>query len=148
MTRVDGRTLRAQRTRQAIVDALLDLIESGVLLPTGEQIAARANVALRSIRQHFESRESLMLAAAERHAERAPSPGELTVEGSLRLDMGRSRAEAERVPVASRPAHTPTRRIWRRFAGVNGMAYCPEKQAWQKLDLPLPTAASIPSSER
>ncbi len=68
--RVDGRTARAHRTRAAILDALLDLIEEGSPQPTALEVATRADVALRSIRQHFESRESLFLAASARHAER------------------------------------------------------------------------------
>ena len=68
--RVDGRTARAHRTRSAILDALLDLIDRGTLQPTASEVATRAGVALRSIRQHFESREVLFLAASERHAER------------------------------------------------------------------------------
>lgn len=68
--RVDGRTARAHRTRSAILDALLDLIDRGTLQPTASEVATQAGVALRSIRQHFESREVLFLAASERHAER------------------------------------------------------------------------------
>ena len=48
--------------------------------------------------------------------------------------------------------YTPTRRICRRDVGVNGIAYSPEKQAWQKLfggwPVAAPTAASIPSSDK
>jgi AcrR family transcriptional regulator len=68
--RVDGRKLRAQKTRKAIVLALLDLLEEGKPEPTAREIAERADVAIRSIRQHFESREELLLAVAEEHAER------------------------------------------------------------------------------
>lgn len=66
----DGRHARAERTHQAIVTALLDLADLGNLSPTAREIADRAGVALRSIRQHFDSRESLFLAAAEEHARR------------------------------------------------------------------------------
>ena len=68
--RVDGRRLRAQRTRRAIVAAAIELIDGGEVDPTGQQIAARAKVAVRSIGQHFASREELLLAAAEEHAAR------------------------------------------------------------------------------
>jgi AcrR family transcriptional regulator len=68
--RIDGRTARAHRTRAAILDALLDLIEGGNLHPTAAEVATRAGVALRSIRQHFESRETLFVSASQRHAER------------------------------------------------------------------------------
>lgn len=66
----DGRTARAQRTRRAIVDALLALIEDGDLAPTAPRIAERAGVSLRSIYQHFEDLEALFGAAATRQMER------------------------------------------------------------------------------
>lgn len=69
-SRADGRTARAQRTRQAIVDALLALIEDGDLAPTAPRIAERAGVSLRSIYQHFEDLEALFGAAAARQLER------------------------------------------------------------------------------
>ncbi len=65
--RVDGRHARAVRTREAIVAAVLALVTERGSAPTGPQIAERAGVALRSIGQHFASREELLLAAAEVH---------------------------------------------------------------------------------
>ena len=35
----DGRTVRAERTRQALVNALFALLEDGELRPTAERIA-------------------------------------------------------------------------------------------------------------
>ena len=66
---IDGRTARAQRTRAAIVDALLALIEDGDLAPTAPRIAERAGVSLRSIYQHFEDLEALFGAASARETE-------------------------------------------------------------------------------
>jgi AcrR family transcriptional regulator len=42
--------------------------------PTGAAIAERAGVALRSIAQHFPTREDLLRALAERHLARLPKP--------------------------------------------------------------------------
>ena len=70
--RVDGRRLRAERTRDAILEALLDLIGAGEVAPAAPQIAARAGVALRSIAQHFPSREDLFAAVVARYRDRAP----------------------------------------------------------------------------
>lgn len=67
----DGRRERSARTHKLIVASLIDLIEEGNLSPTASQIARRANVAVRSIRQHFPSREDLFIAAVEEHARRA-----------------------------------------------------------------------------
>ena len=68
----DGRRLRAVRTRAAIVAALYDLVREGTPAPTAAQIAARAGVALRSIAQHFPTRESILSAVAEHHASLTP----------------------------------------------------------------------------
>lgn len=71
MTETDGRRLRAVRTREAIIEAVLSLVDSGELTPTVPQIAERAGISERSIRQHFATREAVLLAGAARHAERA-----------------------------------------------------------------------------
>jgi TetR/AcrR family transcriptional regulator, regulator of autoinduction and epiphytic fitness len=66
----DGRTVRAERTRRALVDALLALLDEGVLRPTAEQIAERAGVSERSLFQHFSDREQLFEAVARQQYER------------------------------------------------------------------------------
>ena len=68
--KVDGRRERTKRTRAAIVGALTDLLDEGRIEPTAAQIADRAGVAVRSIAQHFASREELLLAVAQHHTER------------------------------------------------------------------------------
>src|ERR671914_470326 len=60
----DGRTVRAERTRQALVEALLGLLDEGHLRPTAAQIAERAGVSERSVFQHFPDREALFEAVA------------------------------------------------------------------------------------
>jgi len=81
----DGRRERSARTHKAIVGSLIDLIEEGNLAPTAGQIARRAKVAVRSIRQHFPSREDLFVAAVEEHARRV-SPMRSYVDARLPLD--------------------------------------------------------------
>jgi TetR/AcrR family transcriptional regulator of autoinduction and epiphytic fitness len=66
----DGRVVRANRTRDNVVDALLELIDEGNLRPTAREIAERANVSLRSVYVHFDDVEQLFQAAALRHYER------------------------------------------------------------------------------
>jgi AcrR family transcriptional regulator len=65
-SRVDGRTLRAERTRAAIVDAHLTLIAEGDLRPTGERIAERAGVSLRALWTNFKDMETLFEASGSR----------------------------------------------------------------------------------
>jgi TetR/AcrR family transcriptional regulator, regulator of autoinduction and epiphytic fitness len=64
--RIDGRTARATRTRNAIVDAHLALISEGDLKPTGERIAERAGVSLRALWANFKDMEALFAASGER----------------------------------------------------------------------------------
>jgi AcrR family transcriptional regulator len=68
--KVDGRRERSKRTHAAIVLALTELLDEGRIEPTAVEIAARAGVAVRSIAQHFASREALLLAVAQHHTHR------------------------------------------------------------------------------
>ena len=58
----DGRVRRSERSREAIVGALLDLIGSGVAAPTARQVAERGGVGIRSVFRHFSEMESLYAA--------------------------------------------------------------------------------------
>jgi len=69
-TPVDGRRARRQRSRDLAVDAMLDLIDEGVLRPTAQQVADRSGVSLRSIFRIFEDVQSLHEAATARQASR------------------------------------------------------------------------------
>ncbi len=89
----DGRTVRAERTRQALVDALFALLEAGELRPTAERIAARAGVSERSVFQHFPDREALFEAVAHQQYEQV-------VRGAEPVDA--SRPLAERIDVFAR----------------------------------------------
>jgi TetR/AcrR family transcriptional regulator, regulator of autoinduction and epiphytic fitness len=66
----DGRSARAVRTRDAVVEALLSLLDDGNFRPTARQVAERAGVSLRSVYVHFDDLEDLFTAAAHRHFER------------------------------------------------------------------------------
>jgi TetR/AcrR family transcriptional regulator of autoinduction and epiphytic fitness len=66
----DGRKIRAERTRQALVDALLSLLDEGNLSTTAAAIADRAGVSERSLFQHFADREALFEAVAREQYER------------------------------------------------------------------------------
>src|SRR3954464_4070189 len=68
--RVDGRTLRAERTRQAITDAHFALLIEGDLRPSAERIAERAGVSLRALWTNFADLETLYAAVGQRQLER------------------------------------------------------------------------------
>lgn len=55
----DGRRLRSAASRRRIVEAMRDLIREGTVSPRAEEVAARADVGLRSVFRHFDDMESL-----------------------------------------------------------------------------------------
>ncbi len=55
----DGRVHRSVVTRKKIVDALTALVYEGQLAPTAQQVAARADIGLRTVFRHFEDMDSL-----------------------------------------------------------------------------------------
>ena len=59
---VDGRAARAARTRDAIVEATVALVEAGDVRPTAPRIAGRAGVSVRSVFQHFDDLSALYTA--------------------------------------------------------------------------------------
>ncbi|HEY6762529.1 MAG TPA: TetR/AcrR family transcriptional regulator [Baekduia sp.] len=70
VTPLDGRVARSRRTRAAIVEALVTLLEEGNPQPTVEEIAGRASVAPRTVFQHYADREALFAAVSAHREER------------------------------------------------------------------------------
>jgi TetR/AcrR family transcriptional regulator, regulator of autoinduction and epiphytic fitness len=62
----DGRRVRAERTREAIVSALLGLLAEGDLKPSADRVAERAGVSRRVIFHHFSDLEELLTRASAR----------------------------------------------------------------------------------
>lgn len=78
---MDGRVLRGELNRQALVDAALALVEEEDAMPTAQAVAERAGVAKRSLFHHFADMEALLTHAADTQAQRhwhvlrPPEPG-------------------------------------------------------------------------
>jgi TetR/AcrR family transcriptional regulator, regulator of autoinduction and epiphytic fitness len=72
------------RTRRAVVDALLALLDEGDLKPSAERVAERAGVSLRALWANFTDLETLYAAAGQRQLERQ---AELTRRISPRLPL-------------------------------------------------------------
>jgi TetR/AcrR family transcriptional regulator of autoinduction and epiphytic fitness len=70
LSTLDGRLARSIRTRRAVVDALLDLLNEGDLRPTAARIAERAGVSLRLVFHHFDDLETIYSELAARQTER------------------------------------------------------------------------------
>lgn len=55
----DGRVVRGQTNRRKIVEAMIALVSEGVLSPSAQEVAERANVGLRTVFRHFDDMDSL-----------------------------------------------------------------------------------------
>ncbi len=100
-TESDGRKARGLRNREAVVDAILELLGEGNGNPTAREIADRAQVSLRSVFRHFEDLDSLFLAAIERQAGRTahlyeppPTTGDVTTRVAALVTRRRKLYEA------------------------------------------------------
>lgn len=67
----DGRRLRREQNREAVIDALLGLFRDGVFEPSSNEIAERAGLSPRSLFRYFDDVDDLHRAAVERHLARA-----------------------------------------------------------------------------
>lgn len=63
---MDGRSLRRERNREAVIDAFIEMIMAGDNEPSVDDIADRAGVSYRSVYRYFEDRSDMMAAAADR----------------------------------------------------------------------------------
>ncbi len=95
------------RTREAIVDASIALVDEGDLRPTAPRIAERAGVSVRSVFQHFDDLEGLYAAVGDRLVERLSYVG-LNIDSSLRLED--RILEVARLRAALLEALSPVRR--------------------------------------
>lgn len=66
----DGRHARSERSRQAMVEALLELLREGNVRPSSAQIAERAGVTQRTLFNQFGDMDSLVAAVAASQARR------------------------------------------------------------------------------
>lgn len=64
---VDGRRLRREQNRQAVVEALIELYREDRYDPSAAEIAERAGLSPRSLFRYFEDSEDLTRAAIEEH---------------------------------------------------------------------------------
>jgi AcrR family transcriptional regulator len=87
---VDGRLSRTVRSRLAICEACLDLVQEGVLQPSADQIAERAGLSRRSVFNHFGDLPELYDAVVEAGMQRcAPLRKEISADEPIahRLEL-------------------------------------------------------------
>jgi AcrR family transcriptional regulator len=63
--KIDGRHLRSERTKLAIIEAYLELLRRSPVMPTAAQIAEQAGCSTRSIFERFSDLDALSLATAD-----------------------------------------------------------------------------------
>lgn len=104
---VDGRRLRREQNREAVLDALVALFREGVYEPSSNEVAERAGLSPRSLFRYFDDVDDLHRSAAERHLQRARPllevdavPGDPTARKIERLVQARSRLFEEIAPAA------------------------------------------------
>jgi AcrR family transcriptional regulator len=56
---LDGRRRRSERSKQAIIDAVVEMINEGELFPTAALVSQRAGVGLRTVFRHFSDMNTL-----------------------------------------------------------------------------------------
>ncbi len=83
----DGRRLRRERNRQAVVEALLDLYQTGNLRPSTAEVAERAGLSPRSLFRYFDDVDDLTRAAVEGQLERAAPLVPVTVVPDAPLEV-------------------------------------------------------------
>jgi AcrR family transcriptional regulator len=62
----DGRRLRREQNREAVIDALLDFFAAGIYNPSSTEVATRAGLSPRSLFRYFDDIDDLHRAAADR----------------------------------------------------------------------------------
>ncbi|MFD5489984.1 TetR/AcrR family transcriptional regulator, partial [Streptomyces virginiae] len=110
--RVDGRTERGRRTRDKIVDALLDLLDEGVVEFPAERVAERAGVSRRLVFHHFADMSELVdLAITRRLEQLAEQIRPLPVTGPRRVRVGALAEQRARILEWITPARLTLMRI-------------------------------------
>ena len=103
--RMDGRSLRSVRSRRAVVEAFIDLLNEGVLQPTTQQVSERSGVSPSTIFRLFEDLDGMYSEAFAVQIERVahllvPVPQTGTLEDRLhQLVRARARLYEEVAPV-------------------------------------------------
>lgn len=124
----DGRRARRHRSRDLVVDALLDLLHEGVIRPTAQQVAERSGISLRSIFRIFDDVETLHTAAATRQVSRVrhlfvdvPAAGSVAERVDAMLEINarlyESVAPIRRAALRTAPESAPLQEQLRRVRG-------------------------------
>jgi AcrR family transcriptional regulator len=117
---VDGRRLRRQQNREAVIDALLASFRDGVYQPSSSEIAQRAGLSSRSLFRYFDDIDDLHRAATARELRRARPLLEIGVGREAATEVKIRAVAAARVRLFEQmvPSATAARVAARRYAVV------------------------------
>jgi AcrR family transcriptional regulator len=109
----DRRLARGQRNRETIVDATVELINDGNRRPTHRQVAMRADLAVRTVYNHFRDTDALFCGAAQQQLSRqrdllVPIPPRGPVGTRIRATCHQRRQLFEETGPVMRAAHART----------------------------------------
>jgi AcrR family transcriptional regulator len=139
---LDGRVARRQRNRDAVVDAIMVLVESGELEPHLARVAEVAGVSERSIFRHFESRDALIAAVIERQLERVqPLLGDVVGDGPVDARVHAVVVERARLYEAITPMRRVALRVAERSEQV--AAQLQRAQRWSRAEIERVFAAEL-----
>jgi AcrR family transcriptional regulator len=145
----DGRRQRTERSRTAIIEASLSLLEEGILVPTAQQISDRAGVGIRTFFRHFEDMNTLFKAVDDsirRHYETLILAGDRNGSLEERIDHAVDRHAAVYEQIANVILSTAAQR-WR--YDVLRKNYARSQRGLRKdLDNWLPELKDLPQSTR
>jgi AcrR family transcriptional regulator len=82
---LDGRRQRRSRNREAVVDALLEMVDAGDLDPTIGEVANAAGLSARSVFRYFDDVDDLVRSAVRRQQERLAPVMERRIDPTLEL---------------------------------------------------------------
>jgi AcrR family transcriptional regulator len=94
---VDGRRARRERGRQAVVDAVVDLLQEGSVPPRPDEVTARAGVSEATLFRYFDTLAELQHAAMVSYLERSAPLFEVPGLGEGALEARAHRLAAARV---------------------------------------------------
>jgi TetR/AcrR family transcriptional regulator, regulator of autoinduction and epiphytic fitness len=109
----DRRLARGRRNRASIVEATVDLINAGNRRPTHRQVATRADLAVRTVYNHFGDTDALFCGAAQQQLSRqrdrlVPIPPHGPIGSRIRATCRQRRQLFEETGPVVRAAHTRT----------------------------------------
>src|SRR5438128_1011303 len=104
---VDGRRLRREQNREAVLDALVELFAEGLYQPSANDIAERAGISPRSLFRYFDDIDDLNRATIERQLA-AARPRSTSVSNPTHPRGPRSNGSAKpRIPWSGRSPPPP-----------------------------------------